>query len=164
MTKRREKMPPEPSQDDSAGKKEELRNLFGVDASSDQFLALAKHVRAGATLEVALAASGVSLEDAQRPLVASMIAKAEAEYEATLQRVVTAAAAKDWHAAAFILERRFPEHWGRSQAEHRGLAAARFRVAVPLRAPTAPAPTATADGWEDDPWADIAPPATEGSE
>lgn len=38
---------------------------------------------------------------------------AEAESEMTLAANVTSAAKKDWRAAAFILERKFPKRWGK---------------------------------------------------
>jgi hypothetical protein len=106
---------------------------LGVRASSEEILELIHHVQSGVPVAVAATAAGVSIEDAQRPLLAMLIAKADAGYEAALVRVLSKAAMHDWHAAAFVLERRYPERWGRRQAERKSTEAStmRIRVAVP---------------------------------
>jgi hypothetical protein len=70
--------------------------------------------------------------------------------------MISAAAEHDWHAAAFLLERRYPGRWGREQAERRGKVDAsevRLRVAVKEQSPEpadlaaeAEEPQAAADG------------------
>jgi transposase len=47
------------------------------------------------------------------PLFAREVEKAEAQYAGRLLRVIDKASGLQWQAAAWILERRFPEQWGR---------------------------------------------------
>lgn len=126
--------PAEPTDDDF---REKLPKLLGIQASPDDIWTLLEHLRNGAPLRIAAAAAGIPLEETRSPALALVIAKMEAAYEAAMMKFVTHAATRDWHAAAFLLERRFPERWGRHQAEERAKAAsgARVRVAVPEASP-----------------------------
>lgn len=49
------------------------------------------------------------------------IAEAESAYEQELQDAIKVHAPADYKAAAFLIERRFPKHWGaKQQVEHSG--------------------------------------------
>src|ERR1700690_2443437 len=111
--------------------------LLVIKASPEQILELVGHPQAGLPTPVAPAAAGTPPRKSRYPRLAWVAAKVEAEYEARLMRMVSNAAARDWHAAAFLLERRFPERWGRHQAEERAKAASsvRVRVAIPKVSP-----------------------------
>ena len=115
----------------------QLPELYDVKASSEQIMELVGHLQAGLPIAVAVAAAGIPPRESGYPRLAWIAAKVEAEYEARLMRMVSNAAARDWHAAAFLLERRFPERWGRHQAEERAKAASsvRVRVAIPKVSP-----------------------------
>jgi hypothetical protein len=115
----------------------ELPELLDIKASPEQILELVGHLQAGLPIAVAAVAAGIPPRESGYPRLAGIAAKVEAEYEARLMRMLSHAAVRDWHAAAFLLERRFPERWGRHQAEERAKAASsvRVRVAVPQASP-----------------------------
>jgi hypothetical protein len=112
--------------------------LHGAEA----FLKMFNYVRKGVPPTVAAAAARVPKAEVERsmsdPAFAVVVAGSEAVHEAFLLEVITNAAQHDWHAAAFLLERRYPGRWGREQVERRGRAEAsevRVRVAVKEQSP-----------------------------
>lgn len=77
-------------------------------------------LRAGATYETAAACGGVSADTLARwrrryPAFGDAATRAQATAEVHLLAQVSAA--KDWRAAAWWLERRYPERYGRSRAK-----------------------------------------------
>jgi hypothetical protein len=66
------------------------------------------------------AACGEALDDGELSYLGfeEAVSLARAQAEATAVTDIRSAGAKDWHAHAWLLERSFPEHWGRrSRAE-----------------------------------------------
>jgi hypothetical protein len=81
---------------------------------------LLTYVRAGNVAEVARAAAGIDAERLERWLrqEATKLAEARAAAEVRLVNVITSEAATNWSAAAWLLERGFPDRWARvSQRE-----------------------------------------------
>lgn len=95
-------------------------------------------LRVGATLARACAAAGISDDTlrrwrSRRPDVRTAVERAEAEQALHCLQMIAAAAPKDWRAAAWLLERRFPEHYGRvsrKRLEHGGEVAAQVETIV----------------------------------
>jgi hypothetical protein len=85
-------------------------------------------VRLGATFEMASHAAGVSYDTMHRmmtsePEFGAAVKRAEAEGALVwLRKIERAATDGEWRAAAFLLERRYPQHYGKSvqQQEHSG--------------------------------------------
>lgn len=78
-------------------------------ADPDQLRRLLDLLRAGNYLEIAARAAGVELDTLDRLL----LEQAQAEGEALAIARIARAAAENWQAAAWLLERQFPERWGR---------------------------------------------------
>lgn len=85
-------------------------------------------IEAGATYELAAKAGGITYETFNEwrkadPQFSEAIAKVEYEAALTRLNIIAAAARDDWKAAAWWLERRFPESYGRqvrAQVDHGG--------------------------------------------
>ncbi len=80
---------------------------------------ISRFVRQGLTREAAASLSGIAvstLYDWQRkfPEFYDAVKKAEAQLQASLVQHIEKASRKNWTAAAWLLERRFPEEWGRT--------------------------------------------------
>jgi hypothetical protein len=79
-------------------------------------------VRKGLPLKTAATLAGISEDTLQNwrntdARFAELLEQALAESEAALVAGIQAAAAKDWRAQAFLLERRFPATWGKRSAD-----------------------------------------------
>lgn len=71
-------------------------------------------LRAGAYLEIAALGAGLSVEALSSvPSLRPTLERARAEGELRNVARIQAAAADNWQAAAFLLERQYPERWGR---------------------------------------------------
>lgn len=71
-------------------------------------------LRAGAYLDVAARASGVDVDALDdHPELLERIATARAEGEVASVAVISQAARSNWQAAAWLLEREYPDRWGR---------------------------------------------------
>jgi transposase len=123
--------------------------------SEDAIAQIESLIRAGATVEVAAQAAGVSRgtiyrwlkqgEKARAGTIArrlrDRVERARAESETVLvARIAQAAGKGSWQAAAWLLERRFPERWMKPTER-------------PL--PEAPAAAAADDNLDEDPFADV---------
>lgn len=89
----------------------------------------------GCTREAAARHAGVDRTTLYRwlerdPAIRVRVEKAEADVEVRLAAQIVQAAPDDWHAAAWLLERRRPKSYGRAQA-----AAAVDTTTVPAQAP-----------------------------
>jgi hypothetical protein len=90
---------------------------------------LAEAIRAGGTREAAAARAGIGPStlydwlkrgdtgDERYQEFSEAIKKAEADLEAKALGLILDAAGKSWQAAAWLLERRFPDRWGRRLPE-----------------------------------------------
>jgi hypothetical protein len=113
-----------------------LGRAHGREATLDEqtIANIAKLVSAGTFMNVALAAAGVprrtfyewwrrggsdALADAPFRAMRARIEQARAEGEARNVAQIARAAAEDWRAAAWLLERSAPERWGRPEARRR---------------------------------------------
>lgn len=77
-------------------------------------------IRAGSTYRAAAAAAGISEDTLARWVKrsaanAEALTRAEGESEVALVAIIRAAAPHDWRAAAHLLERRWPDSWGRRE-------------------------------------------------
>lgn len=95
---------------------------------------IATMIRAGTSVTVACEAAGISREtfyqwlkrgesraakDAAHREFRERISSARAEAEARAVTIIATAAREDWRAAAWLLERSFPERWGSSAERER---------------------------------------------
>ncbi|MBM3268913.1 MAG: helix-turn-helix domain-containing protein [Candidatus Sericytochromatia bacterium] len=90
---------------------------------------VATAIRAGASREAAAAQAGIARStlydwckrgesgDEQFTWFSDTLKKAEADLEAKALAHILEAAGKSWQAAAWLLERRFPDRWGRRPPE-----------------------------------------------
>jgi hypothetical protein len=75
---------------------------------------LVSMLRAGNYLEVAAVAAGVSVAELlEHPALRDEIEAARAEGEVRAIARIAAAATESWQAAAWLLERQYPDRWGR---------------------------------------------------
>jgi hypothetical protein len=79
---------------------------------------LVQALQAGNTRRAAATYAGVDERTVERWAAsnvgfAALLTRAEAESEVALVALVRQAASKDWRAAAHLLERRWPDSWGR---------------------------------------------------
>jgi transposase len=82
---------------------------------------IASRVRAGIPVEVAVRACGVGTSthyrwQAQHPEYRELVHQARAEGELHRVAQITVAARTDWKAAAWYLEREFPDRWATGKA------------------------------------------------
>jgi hypothetical protein len=70
-------------------------------------------VQNGAHPQLAAAAAEALPQDLAR--VSALVQRLEAGHEFNLMRMVDRAAERDWRAAAWLLERRYPERWARRE-------------------------------------------------
>jgi len=84
--------------------------------------AVAKHIcdaiRIGATHEDAARSAGIcadtiSIWKKNKPEFAEMMKRAEAEFKVSALKIIRGAAIESWQAAAWLLERKFPDEFGR---------------------------------------------------
>jgi hypothetical protein len=88
---------------------------------SERVQQLIAMLRAGNYLDVACRAAGVAVEDLadwveRSDELARQVAQAVAEGEARAVTQIAQAARENWQAAAWLLERQFPERWARPLA------------------------------------------------
>jgi transposase len=81
---------------------------------------LLQAIRAGNTRRAAAAYAGISDDSLERWAkrcadFADALTRAEAESEVALVAIVRQAASQDWRAAMAILERRWPDSWGKRE-------------------------------------------------
>lgn len=93
--------------------------------TEDKADAIVAAVRAGATLRLAAASAGISLDTLARwrkrfAAFADRLTEAEGKAAVRPLALIAEAAKRDWRAAAWLLERRFPEEYGRQRHEHTG--------------------------------------------
>jgi hypothetical protein len=85
-------------------------------AAVEQLLSM---LRVGNYLEVAARATGVSLDEVPVELRDELeTARAEGELRSVAR--IAAAAVESWQAAAFLLERQYPDRWGRPAVRQEG--------------------------------------------
>jgi len=86
------------------------------EAAVEQLLSM---LRAGSYLEVAARASGIQVYDVPPELAAELeTARAEGELRSVAR--IAAAAVDQWQAAAWLLERQYPDRWGRPAVRQEG--------------------------------------------
>lgn len=86
------------------------------EAAVEQLLSM---LRVGNYLEVAARATGIRLDEVPAEL-RDELATARAEGELRSVARIAAAAVESWQAAAFLLERQYPDRWGRPAARQEG--------------------------------------------
>jgi len=77
-------------------------------------------LKVGVSVSAACELAGVDYEEFRKVLerrgdLRSMVERAKAEAELMAVKAILEAAKKDWRAAAWFLERRFPEYWSKRE-------------------------------------------------
>lgn len=90
--------------------------------------ALTEAIQLGATYELACAYAGISFQTFNawrkaKPAFSEAVQKAEGTAAVAWLRVIESAAINSWQAAAWKLERRYPQDYGRRVQEHQGATA-----------------------------------------